>query len=58
MFHEVTHKSEYGFVAVEAHGLIGIEDSVVILEGIAILVFKENAGDMARGKWIVVAVGG
>lgn len=56
LFHKVTHKSENGFITVEAHSLVGIEDGMVILEGITILVFQEDAWDMTRGKWIMVAV--
>ena len=38
LFDKFAHQTEDGLVTVEAHGLIGVEDGVVILEGVALLV--------------------
>ena len=38
MFYEIAHQTENWLVAVEADGAVGIENSVVVLEGVAFLV--------------------
>ena len=57
LFYKVAHQSEHGLIAVEADSLIRIEDSVVVLEGIALFVLQEDAGHMACGQRLVIAVG-
>ena len=57
LFYEVAHQTEYWLVAVEADSLICVEDGVIVLEGVTILIFQEDAGHMSLGKGIMVAVG-
>ena len=56
-FYEIGYQTENGFVAVEDGVLPVIIDGMVILEGITLLVFQEDAGYVAFGKGIMIAVG-
>ncbi len=55
-FHKIPNQPENWLVGVELHRLVGVEHSVVILEGIAFLVFEEDARNIAFCKRIMVAV--
>ena len=57
LFYKVAHQTEDGFVAVETDRLVGIEDGVIVLEGITLFVLEEYTRHMVCGKGIVVAVG-
>ena len=54
---KVLHQTENWFVAVELDGLVRIIYGMVVLEGIALLVLEEDAGHMACGIGIMVAIG-
>jgi hypothetical protein len=54
--HKIPYQLENRFVGIELHGFVGVEYSVVILEGIAFLVFEEDARNIAFCKRIMVAV--
>lgn len=57
LLYKIVHQTEYRLVTIEADCLVGVEDGVVILEGIALLVLEEDAGHVARSERIVVAIG-
>lgn len=52
---EVCNETEKGFVGVETHGLVVVLGRMIPLEGIALFVFEEDAGDATDSKRIVVA---
>ena len=58
LLHEVAHQLEHRNVTFETNGLVGIEDRMIILESIALFILQEDAGNMADGKRVMVAVGG
>ena len=55
-FHKIPNQPKNWLVGVELHGLVSVEHSVVILEGIAFLVFEQYAWHFMFGKRIMVAV--
>jgi hypothetical protein len=56
-FYEIGNQTEYGLVTVKDSVLPVVIDGMVILEGITLLVFQEDARYVAFGKGIVIAVG-
>ena len=53
---KVLHQTENWFVAVELDGLVRIIYGMVVLKGITLLVLEEDAGHMACGIGIMVAI--
>ena len=56
MLHKISHQLEHRLVAISAEGIKGVVNSVVERECVALLVLEEDAGHMACGEGIVVAV--
>ncbi len=54
---KLCYQSEYRLITVEADGVVVVVDCVVVLKGIALFVFQEDAWHMALCKRVVVAVG-
>ena len=54
---KVRYQAEDRLVAIELDGLVRIIDSVIVLEGIALLVLEEDAGYVACGEGVMVAIG-
>ena len=57
-FHKIPHQPKHRPITIENGVLVGVEDGVVVLESVALLVLEEDAGHVARGKRVMVAVGG
>ena len=56
--YKIRNQLEYRLIAIKYSGLPIVEDGVIVGEGVSFLILQKDAGDIAPGKGIMVAVRG